>query len=228
MKIKHYILSLLAIATLGTLTSCDDHEYAKEETKYRVGDIVLIDGSIVHVEDFDKETQQAAAVIYDNNAQNKYPGGGYAVMVKETDLLLFADTLITQGTTADSVNVEAYNGYTNTISLSTSKDKVSSPLAKATQSFFPLGQSTFIPCLYEFQMMYRVKDIVNNSLKAVGGTEIGNNYYWTSSEVPGATDSRAWTINMSSGRTLDALKNETCYATRPVIKINETLKQYSD
>lgn len=121
------------------------------ESKYRVGDIVLLDGSIVHVEGYDSTSHQAAAVIFDNNSQDKYSGGGYAVMLKETDLLQFADTTITQGTTADSVNVEAYNGYANTIALSTSKDKVSSPLANAVQRFFPFNQSTFVPCPYEFR-----------------------------------------------------------------------------
>lgn len=227
MNIKHYIPSLMAVLSLGILTSCDDHEYTMPESKYRVGDIVLLDGSIVHVEGYDSTSHQAAAVIFDNNSQDKYSGGGYAVMLKETDLLQFADTLITQGTTADSVNVEAYNGYANTIALSTSKDKVSSPLANAVQRFFPFNQSTFVPCPYEFQMMYRTKDTVNRSLKKAGGTEIGSNYYWTSTEVSGATDSRAWTINMGSGRTLDAQKT-VGYATRPVIKINETLYHYSD
>lgn len=212
-KIRFLLFSFVITAVLA---ACDEHEKEYIDSNLYVGQVVLDNGKVVNLADFDKDNMKALAVIYavDNNG-TRFEGRAYAVLLKELTPKMFSDSLNLSLKT--STDMTAYKGFDNTFNM---YDSGCSPLAVSVMYRLPYFQSAFIPSLQEMRMMYETKKAVNPVLQALGGDtfpeEASECYYWTSTEVANHEGYQAYTYSMSGGQPLPAFKTME-YPARPVI-----------
>lgn len=212
-KIRFLLASLLLVTVLA---ACDEHEKEYIDTRMYVGQIVLDNGRVVNLSDYDKETMKALGVIYAvDNDGSRFNGRAYAVLLKELTPKQFSDSLNLSLKTSTSMT--DYKGFDNTFSM---YDSGCSPLAVSVMYRLPYFQSAFIPSLQEMRLMYESKKVVNPILKELGGDgfpeDASECYYWTSTEVANHEGYQAYTYSMSGGQPLPAVKTMT-YPARPVI-----------
>ena len=76
------------------------------------------------------------------------------------------------------------------------------------------GSSWYLPALDELKAVYNNKSKLNATLSSpsVGGTQLGTNYYWSSTEID---YNYAYRVDFSGGNTYDLRKNST-YSVRTV------------
>ena len=72
----------------------------------------------------------------------------------------------------------------------------------------------YLPALGELNAIYGNKDVLKITLGKIGGTKLGTNYYWSSSEYSG---SYAWYLPFSDGYVSNFNKNYDDYDVRPVL-----------
>ena len=63
---------------------------------------------------------------------------------------------------------------------------------------FPNGSKGYLPALGEWDIAYQNKSAINKAMTLIGGTALGSNYYWSSTQ--GSADN-AWSLLWSSGYT---------------------------
>lgn len=218
--IKHYYLLLVSLAM--TLASCDQHRDFPE-TGIRPGQVLCEDGHIRTLDAMRTSGQKAVAIVFYANNNPDIEGLGYAVFLHELAPYALSDSLgITQGT---SCNAAALDGNANTHALYNTKD-CSSPAADKVFDMWACGQSAYIPSVAQMRLLYDNRAIVNKSIKACGGdilpvdTDTYNCWYWTSTEVDGMQDSKAWLYSLESGARQETPKIQE-HAIRPIITLNE-------
>ena len=66
-----------------------------------------------------------------------------------------------------------------------------------------------MPSVYEMTLVYEafVNNELNNKLTAVGGSSLGNERYWTLTEMDGNANTQAVTINPQTGARATAHKS---------------------
>ena len=72
----------------------------------------------------------------------------------------------------------------------------------------------YLPALGELNAIYGNKDVLNITLGKIGGTKLGTNYYWSSSESSG---NGAWGLRFSDGGVNYYSKDDYNYYVRPVL-----------
>lgn len=209
------ILSLFAV--LFTLCSCDDHEPI--DANIYPGYILTTDHRIMSLNEFQSSSHvNAEGVIY-ALANEKHPM--LVVLLDEVEEVQFADSLYSQGTSAD---VMAFDGFVNTTQLQNSYDAKTfhgSPLGKRVIEYQSFGQSAYIPSVAEMNTLLAVAKTVNHSLEAIGATPIKTEedcWYWTSTEVESNKNNQAWLLSGASGSYQPTVKTE-CHRARPIISI---------
>ena len=73
---------------------------------------------------------------------------------------------------------------------------------------FPNGDKGYLPALGEWDITYQNKTAINKAMTLIGGTALGSNYYWSSTQY---SANRAWNLGWSNGNTNDNLKSYNNY-----------------
>ena len=98
-----------------------------------------------------------------------------------------------------------------------------SPLAKEVFALWKYGQSAYIPSVAQYRLLYAQKEKINWYLsKCLGdllSDEAGQCWYWTSTEVSGQSEEKAWLFSMQSSAIQETPKCQK-HKARPIITIN--------
>ncbi len=73
---------------------------------------------------------------------------------------------------------------------------------------FPNGSKGYLPALGEWNIAYQNKSAINAAMTLIGGTALGSNYYWSSSQ---GSASNAWGLNWSDGSAYNGTKSIAGY-----------------
>ena len=73
---------------------------------------------------------------------------------------------------------------------------------------FPNGDKGYLPALGEWDITYQNKTAINKAMTLIGGTALGSNYYWSSTQ--GSAD-YAWGLLWSNGYTYNYSKDYNTY-----------------
>ena len=219
MKLKRFLLPILAWSGL-MLTSCHC-EHEEDDgllSSLQVGNVVCSDGNILSMDKFKQSDKKAVAIVFHVNRSPDADNLGYAVYIHDMEPLAFADSLgIDQGTSASLTDED---GNENTYSLF-NNDEVQSPMAIKSFDLWSYGQSAYIPSVRQLSFLFTVRYQINE----VGGTPINLNpgecWLWSSTEVEGQKENKAWLYSMQSGTIQETPKDQP-HKSRPVISIYTT------
>ena len=221
MKLRNLFLSLLAGSALF-ITSCEecDHEGNQSiASSLQVGDVVCSDGSVLSKEKFGSSKKEPVAIVYHVNRNPEIKALGYAVSIRDVAPKTFADSLCVEQET--SASLEKEDGNENTHAMYR-HEEVKSPLAVYVFDMWRYGQSAYIPSVKQLTYLYQQIGLVNQRIEAVGGLPLslqpGDCWLWTSTEVEGQKDSKAWLFSMQSGTIQETPKDQS-HKFRPVISI---------
>ena len=221
MKLRNLFLSLLAGSTLF-ITSCEecDHEGNQSiASSLQVGDVVCSDGSVLSKEKFSSSQKEPVAIVYHVNRNPELQAMRSAIAIRDVASAAFADSLGVEQET--SASLEKEDGNENTHAMYRNEE-VKSPLAVYVFDMWRYGQSAYIPSVKQLTYLYQQIGLVNQRIEAVGGLPIslqpGDCWLWTSTEVEGQKDSKAWLFSMQSG-TIQETPKDQAHKFRPVISI---------
>ena len=224
MKLRNLKHLLCAILTGGTMlfTSCEDCDHEGDKSiasSLQVGDVVCSDGSVLSKEKFSSSQKEPVAIVYHVNRNPEIKALGYAVSIWDVASAAFADSLGVEQET--SASLEKEDGNENTHAMYR-HEEVKSPLAVYVFDMWRYGQSAYIPSVKQLTYLYQQIGLVNQRIESVGGLPIslqpGDCWLWTSTEVEGQKDSKAWLFSMQS-ETIQETPKDQAHKFRPVISI---------
>lgn len=200
-------------------TACDEHKEFPDNS-LAVCHILCTDGQTMRYDDYKQSGKEAIAVVFYVNHDPETEGQGYAVYLWDMEPLAFADsTGMAQGTSADT---DALDGNINTYSMYEG-EKIGSPLALRMFDLWRYGQSAYIPSVAQMRLLKSAKIVINSYIVSCGGEPLPDNadmcWYWTSTEVKGQEDNKAWLYSLQSGAIQEAPKSHS-HNSRPIITIN--------
>ena len=220
MKLKRILLPILAWSGL-ILTSChcEHEEFTSHLSSLQVGNVVCSDGNILPMDGFRQSDKEPVAIVFHVNHNPDADNLGYAVYIRDMEPLAFADSLgIDQGTSASLTDED---GNENTYSLF-NNDEVKSPISIRTFDLWSYGQSAYIPSVRQLSYLFAVRHQINECITEVGGTPINLNpgecWLWSSTEVEGQKENKAWLYSMQSGTVQETPKDQG-HEFRPIISI---------
>lgn len=216
---KQFCLSLIVLAMLLFYVSCECEHDLAPKPPFKLGWVVCTDGEIMSYCDFIKSEKVPTAIVYWVNPDFDDDIAGYAVYLNDLPPAAFSDTeMEAQGTSTD---IRALDGNENTWKLH-SNDKVKSPLAQNVFNLWTYGQSAYIPSVAQLGQINSVKDYINPRIEGMGGEPLADEadlcWYWSSTEVAGQAEAKAWLFSMHSGSFQETPKLQA-HKTRPVITI---------
>lgn len=208
-----------AILMVSSLCSCDCHHFDEPDPGMSVGDILCTDGQVVSFSDYVSLKKEAVGIIYSVNPAPESEIRGYAIYLADISDEAFCDSIfVPQGTSRD---IYALDGNENTYALYKC-EKASSPMALPVFDLWTFGQSAYIPSVAQLRELQKVKDFVNPRIEAVGGDvlpdDTDNCWYWSSTEVDGQEDVKAWLVSMHSGIIQETPKSQKHHC-RPVVTV---------
>ena len=171
---------------------------------------------------FKQSEKVPVAIVFHVNRSPDADNFGYAVYIHDMELLAFADSLgIDQGTSASLTDED---GNENTYSLF-NNDEVQSPMAVRTFDLWSYGQSAYIPSVRQLSYLFAVRYQINECITEVDGTPINLNpgecWLWSSTEVEGQKENKAWLYSMQSGIIQETPKDQK-HKFRPIISLYKT------
>ena len=170
-------------------------------------------------EKFSSSQKEPVAIVYHVNRNPEIKALGYAVSIRDVASAAFADSLGVEQET--SASLEKEDGNENTHAMYRNEE-VKSPLAVYVFDMWRYGQSAYIPSVKQLTYLYQQIGLVNQRIEAVGGLPLslqpGDCWLWTSTEVEGQKDSKAWLFSMQSGAIQETPKDQA-HKFRPVISI---------
>lgn len=207
------------MATLLANTSCNCEHNVEPPAPFKLGWVVCTDGDVISYCDFIKSEKIATAIVYWVNPDYEANIAGYAVYLNDLPEAAFSETeMESQGTSAD---IRALDGNENTWILH-SNENVNSPLAKNVFDLWTYGQSAYIPSVGQLAMIHNVKDYINPRIEGIGGEPLADDadycWYWSSTEVDGQSEGKAWLYSMHSGAIQETPKLQE-HKGRPVITL---------
>lgn len=213
-----YIIPTLLLLVVG-LAACDGHKEFPDDSM-AIGHILCSDGQTLNLESYKLSGKEAVAVVFYINRDSSKEGQGYAVYLWDLAPVAFADsTGATQGTSAD---IEALDGNANTYSMYVGKE-VGSPLAMQVFDLWCYGQSAYIPSVAQMRLLKAAKSVINPYIAECGGDTLPDAadecWYWSSTEVKGQENDKAWLYSLKSGTIHETPKLQG-HKSRPVITIN--------
>lgn len=213
--------SIVSMTVVGGLCagSCDCHHFDDPDPGMAVGDLLCTDGEVLSFEQYVKTGKEAVAIVYYVNPDIDDEIRGYAVYLGDVSDEAFADTIsVNQGT---STNLYELNGNENTYSLYKCED-ATSPMAYPVFDLWTYGQSAYIPSVAQLRQIQEVKNAINPKIEAIGGDILPDMpddcWYWSSTEVEGQEDLKAWLVSMHSGIIQETPKDQKHHC-RPVVTI---------
>lgn len=212
--------SIIALLSILPFASCNcDHE---PEMPFKVGWVVCTDSDVMPICEFIRSGKEAVAMVYYVNPDYEAEIAGYAVYLEDIDPVAFAEELAIEQNT--STDIYALDGNENTYAMYSTED-VESPLARKVFDMWTFNQSAYIPSVNQLAQIKAVKGILNERMPMIGGTILPDEptecWYWSSTEVNGQQDSKAWLFSMQSGARLETPKNQA-HKARPVITLYRT------
>lgn len=216
---KKCITYLVGITLLFALWSCECQHDLEPKPPFKLGWVVCSDGSIISYCDFIKSDKIPTAIIYWVNPDLEADIAGYAVYLNDLPEAAFSETeMKSQGTSTD---IRALDGNENTWQLH-SNAGITSPLAQNVFDLWTYGQSAYIPSVAQLAMLHNAKDYINPRLEGIGGDPLADDadycWYWSSTEVAGQAEAKAWLFSMHSGLIQETPKLQA-HKGRPVITI---------
>jgi len=221
MKRLQVILFSIGISISVLLSSCHcDHE-TEPKAPFKIGHVLCTDGTIMSLCDYVKSSKEAVGIVFQVNENQQDDILGYATYIHATDKVAFADSLgVAQNT---STSLSEMDGNKNTYAIHTTKG-VNSELADLVFDLWPYGQSAYIPSVAELRLLFSVRDFVNERIVAVGGEPLydddENCWLWSSTEVEGQAENKAWLFSMNYGDIQETPKNHQ-HQVRPIIAIRK-------
>lgn len=206
---------------LGTafLVSCDCGHDLTAPLTFHIGDVLCSDGEVVALDAYRGSDKEAVGIVFqvDNDPETDHLG--YAVYIHDLEPQAFADSLgVEQGTSA---SLSAEDGNENTYSMYYCED-VKSPLADKVFDLWRYGQSAYVPSVRQLAYLYVARHYINDCLASVGGDAIdlepGDCWLWTSTEVEGQSENKAWLFSMQSGAVQETPKDQP-HKFRPIISL---------
>ena len=184
-----------------------------------MGNVVCSDGTVLSATDFTNSGKEPVAIVYHVNKNPDINCLGYAVYIHDMAPQAFADSLGVEQETSASLTDE--DGNANTYALYNCED-VSSSMAIKVFDMWSYGQSAYVPSIRQLSYLFPVRYAVNEQIKAVGGEPISlepsDCWLWSSTEVDGQTENKAWLFSMQSGTYQETPKNQA-HRFRPIISI---------
>lgn len=219
MKKILFMFSAAMLTVASVFTSCDEH-FDFPDTSMKVGDILCTDGDVLHPDSFEKSGKEAIGVVFYLNNDADVEGTGYAVYLYDLNPAAMSDTCgLSQKTSCD---LEALDGNLNTYALMNGQ-KAGSPLASAVFDLWRYGQSAYVPSVAQLRLLFASKLAINPMLQRYGGDLLPDDanecWYWSSTEVDGQSDQKAWLFSMQSGTIQETPKIQE-HKSRPIITIN--------
>lgn len=221
MIMKNFIKPLfLSMVCLTGLSSCHCDHFDEPEAPFKVGWVVCTDGEILPFCEYVRSEKDAVAIVYNVNPDYESSIAGYAVYLNDLPAAEFADTEMTnQGTSTD---LSLLDGNENTWALFSTKEEVNSPMANQVFDLWTFGQSAYIPSIAQMRQIREVKTFINPRIEAIGGDMLSDvpseTWYWSSTEVNGQSEAKAWLYSFQSGAIQETPKIQP-HKTRPVITI---------
>ena len=205
-----------------TSCHCEHGEVDGLLSSLQVGYVVCSEGNILSMDRFRQSGKGPVAIVFHVNRSAETDNLGYAVYIHDLEPLAFADSLgIDQGTSASLTDED---GNENTYSLF-NNDEVQSPMAIKSFDLWSYGQSAYIPSVRQFYYLFSIRHQINECITEVGGTPInlipGECWLWSSTEVEGQKENKAWLYSMQSGTIQETPKDQP-HKSRPVISIYTT------
>ena len=216
---KQLFLTLIAITTL-IFTSCDSHADEEDFEGISPTHVVCTDGKIYTLKQCQNQGKEPIAVVFHTSNTDEVDGMGYAVYLWDLPPAQFADSLnVKQNTSAD---ITKYDGNMNTHHMHDSK-VVLSPIAEHVFSIWRYNQSAFIPSVAEMKLLFESIENINPIIEKCGGQPIpkdaDNCWYWTSTEVKGQENLKAWLYSTASGAFQETRK-DAMHKVRPIISLH--------
>lgn len=213
--------SIVSMTVVGglTLLSCDCHHFDEPDPGMSIGDILCTDGAVVSFEEYLKSGREAIGIVYNVNPDVEAEIRGYAVYLGDISDEAFSDSIpVAQGTSTD---LKELNGNENTYSLFRCKEALS-PMAQPVFDLWTFGQSAYIPSVEQLRQIQSVKNFINPRIEVIGGDVLPDSpddcWYWSSTEVDGQEDLKAWLVSMHSGIIQETPKDQSHHC-RPVVTI---------
>lgn len=221
MIMKHIIKSFsFAFLCMAGLTSCHCDHFDEPAEPFKVGWVVCTDGEILPFCEYVRSGKDAVAIVYNVNHDFESPISGYAVYLNDLPAAEFADTEMTnQGTSTDLLLLD---GNENTWALYSTREEVNSPMANQVFDLWTYGQSAYVPSIAQLKQIREVKDFINPRIEAIGGDILpdvpNETWYWSSTEVSGQSEAKAWLYSFQSGAIQETPKIQA-HKARPVITL---------
>ena len=215
---RKYIISYMALFAV-IFTACDAHKDFPDNS-LSIGHILCTNGQTMSYDAYRQSDHEAIAIVFYVNHEQSVEGQGYAVYLWDMVPLAFADSTGTaQNTSADT---EALDGNVNTYSMYVGKG-IGSPLALKVFDLWRFGQSAYIPSIAQMRLFKSAKNVINPYIIGCGGTPLPDEadvcWYWTSTEVKGQENDKAWLYSLQSGTIQETPKSHS-YISRPIVTIN--------
>ena len=215
---RHLLYFVLAVMSM-MVSSCDSHKYDEDFEGIRQTQILCTDGKTYSFDQSQKLGKEPIAVVFYSSQNEGMEGSGYAVYLWDLPPAQFADSLnVKQNTSAD---ITKYDGNMNTYHMLDSK-VVLSPIAEHVFSIWRYDQSAFIPSVAEMKLLYESAPFINPYIIKCGGdpipTEADVCWYWTSTEVKGQENVKAWLYSTGSGAFQETRK-DAMHKVRPIISL---------
>ena len=135
---------------------------------------------------------------------------GVAVNAKECDFVISKTSLGSMAWSSDTGNKVAgiLTTSTNSVALTDFSGQENTALMLATDTnragytcanyTFPNGEKGYLPALGEWNTAYANKAAIDEAMTLIGGTALGSNYYWSSTQY---SPNFAWNLTWSHGYT---------------------------
>lgn len=198
--IKNLFFLPIILSLLFATTSCHCDHDVEEPYPFKLGWIVCTDGEVMSFCDFVKSDKVGVAIVYYVNPDRESNITGYAVYINDVKKLVFANE--GSGEQGTSGSITELDGNENTYAIFSAKE-VGSDLAQWVHAMWTYGQSAYIPSVAQLKQIHAVKDYLNPRIEEIGGDilpdEPDDCWYWSSTEVEGQKDVKAWLVSMHSG-----------------------------
>lgn len=218
---KTLIFPLAALAV--AMASCTCHHFDEPvevpAPAMKAGHVLCTDGGVLPICQFFASDKEAVGIVFWVNPDVNAAIKGYAVYLHDIAPEAFSEELtVSQGTSCD---VNGLDGNENTYALYNNAN-VSSPMAHAVFDMWKYGQSAYVPSVRQARLLFEAKGSINDRIVYCGGEAIPDDadecWYWTSTEVDGQSEAKAWLISLYSGVIQETPKTQP-HKVRPIITI---------
>ncbi len=221
MKANVSLIALAVTVAASAMVSCTCHHFEEPETSMKIGHVLCTDGGVMPICKFLESDKEAIGIVFYVNTDPNKDFQGYAVYLHDFTPAAFSDSVpASQGTSCDFY---AEDGNENTYSLYINEN-VSSPMASEVFDLWKYGQSAYVPSVQQQRLLLAAKSRINDRIVVCGGDSIPDVddecWYWTSTEVEGQAEAKAWLYSLYSGTVQETPKTQI-HKVRPIVTIKK-------